>query len=89
MKVVEVGVEGMVGRILVRIGFVGFLVEADLELQDGVAPEGKGPELETADAARTGSIDIGEPVVAAQPGAGGGIVAAAEEAGFGEKVGEA
>ena len=90
MEIIEVGVEGMVGRVLVRIGFVGFLVETDVELQDGVVPEGKGPQLETADTARTGSIHIGEPAVAAQPGAGGGIVVAVpEEAGFGEKVGEA
>jgi hypothetical protein len=45
--------------------------------------------METADTARSGGVHMGEPVVAGQPGAGGGTVAATEEAEIGEKVGEA
>ena len=89
MEIVEVGVEGMICRVLAGIGLVSFLVKSDMKLQNGVGPAGKVTQIETTDTARTGSIHMGEPVVAAQPGAGGGIVAAAKEARFGEKVSEA
>ena len=89
MQVVTVGIERVICRILAGIGFVGGLVEADVELQDGVVPGRKFAKGEVNRSSRVGDIHLGEPVRAVKPGRGRVAVPAAEQAGTGEKVGKA